>query len=146
MSEMKKVKYNTEEILQMAEKMHEEYNMIFFERGLPVRAIGNLAKLLEEVDQTEENKMKVLEYAARIKYEIQISVDHITPGLAGNPKYLHYKSNDFAVQKAVNDIYTCEKSEEEYPKIIQSSIDSAYFYIKQDELVEEDERKLLFSF
>ena len=118
--------YSDEEILQIAQKMHEEYELVFLESGVPRLAVTNLARSLSGYPQTQEKRLMTLEYAARIKYEIQNYVNHVNYKVSKDPKYFHYKKNEFAVKQAVNDMYGLE-TEEELPKLIKYCVGNALF-------------------
>ena len=132
-----KVKYTEGEISYIAEKMHFQYEIIFLGKKVPKVAISNLARLLEQYPQEDDKKMITLEYAARIKYEIQNAINHVTFKLSRDKRYFIYNKSSFAVRQAIKDVYGY--GEEELPEIIKSCVDDAYFWIINDDDYEEED-------
>lgn len=122
---MKEIKYGRKEIVDVAKRMHDNYGMIFVNRLVPVHSVKKLAKLLEEYNQTEEQRLFVLEYAARIKYDILLNTDFFSVELCKDPTYFGFKNNQFATSKAVSDIYGLDE-EIEMPELIEKSVKHAY--------------------
>ena len=132
MEEINKVKYTDEDILLIAEKMHDSYKMIFLGKKVPIPAISSLAILLEEYPQTEDKKLIALEYAARIKYEIQNMDRLLRYKLEYDKRNFVYNKSSFAVKKAISDIYGYGEIND-IPEVIESCVDDAYFYIISSE-------------
>ena len=126
MRDLTEVKYNRKEIVDVAKRMHDNYGMIFVNRFVPVHSMKNLARLLEEYSQTEEQRLFVLEYAARIKYEILLNTDYFSVETCKNPMYFDFKNSAFASSKAASDIYGLDQ-EVEMPELIEKSVDHAYY-------------------
>ena len=124
--------YNNYEILDIANLIYDEYGYIFVMKNIPIIQIKNLAKLLEKSSIIEENKLKILEYSARIKYEIKMVID-LDFSISNNRFYMKFKKNDFAVNIA---IMTMINSNWDYvqnsPSIIQSSIYNAFYKTKEN--------------
>lgn len=126
--ELNNTNYSDEEILEIAEKIHEEYEGIFTKNEVPVGEILKLARLLSASEDEDENKrVMALEYAARIKYEVQLYTDYTNYNVRKDPRYFPYKNNEFAADKALHDIYKInEEKKEDIPKLIKYCIGNAY--------------------
>ena len=122
---MKKVIYTEDEIMHIAEKIYSDFEMIFLGKKLPIATITFLARLLEKYPQTEEKKIIVLEYASRIKFEIQNEFSNTNYKLNNEQNNITHRSS-FAVKKAINDFYGYNKIEN-IPEIFESCIENAYF-------------------
>ena len=121
----KKVKYTCKEINDVAKRMHSKYKIVFANRCVPRLAIRSLTKKLEEYPITEEQRLFVLEYAARIKYEIMHNVDYIYYDRSKDPTYFEYKKKDFAPLTAISYINGNDENEE-LPELIKDCISKAY--------------------
>lgn len=132
------VKYSDEDILYIAEKIYSQYEVIFLGKKVPKLAISSLARLLEKYPQEEDRKMLTLEYAARIKYEIQNAFDHIDFKLDREDKNFVYNKSSFAVRQATKDVYGYGE-DEELPETIKSCVDDAYFCIINEDEYDEDD-------
>ena len=118
-------KYNKEEIRKIADKIHEEFNIIFFNKDVPTGAIRNLARILECYPQTNEDKMYALELAAYIKYEVVQETEYVKPVLSSTPQFNKYRTNAFAVKKALSTIYNYEDEYKDMPRRIEESVKTA---------------------
>lgn len=127
---LKNISYSDEEIIELANKIHDSYELIFKDKGLPKYEVLSLANMLSNYPQSEDKKIMTLEYATRIKFEIQNYLENINSNTNKDPKYFDYKKNDFAVKKAILDIYGSDderKINEDIPKLIKMCTGNAYF-------------------
>lgn len=129
------INYTDDEIISMANKIYNDYGLTFNWKKAPVRAIKNLAYILDEYNINTDEKMDVLECAARIKYEIKKALE-TNYSLSLNRYYFRYKKNNFATKMAIANNYGFDKSFIYYlPSLIQSSLNNAYFKTNEDEQV-----------
>ena len=136
--------YTDEEIEKVADKMYGEYKTIFYKRSTPTSAILDLGRLLSDRPYTEDKKLISLEYAARIKYEIQQYIDFININVSKDPKYNEYKSDEFAVNQAVNFLYQIDDEEEmKIPKLVRYCIGNALYAICKEN--NGDNKKLILN-
>ena len=121
--------YTQEEILDVATKMYDDYEMVFIGKEVPKAAVTNLAKMLSEYDFINDKKLIALEYAARVKYEIENYVGHVNIKTSKDPRYFPYKNNEFAVKQTLLDIYGYNNEEEKLPKLIKYCLSNAFFEV-----------------
>ena len=95
------IKYSESDILQIAKRIYEDYDIIFHNKEYPVMEIRNLARILEMYPQTEEDKLDALKLSSFIKYEIIQEIDYLSTSLRDNKEFNEYKTNTFAVNKAL---------------------------------------------
>ena len=126
----KKIKYSNEEIINIAQKIYDDYSFLMIENKLPIRVVLNLAKLLEEHDIKEEDKLMALECATRIKYELIKAID-IDYNLGRNHFYYRFKKNDFIIKMTLLHV---NKLNKEFilcfPDVVQHSLNSAYYKLE----------------
>lgn len=117
--------YNEDEIMEISKKIHEDYPIFFGENTSPKTIIKKMAKLLSNHNINEENKLKILECAARIKYELKLDID-TNYSLSLNRYYFRFKKNDFIIKMA---IALNEERDRKFlyclPHIVQTSLNKA---------------------
>ena len=123
--------YSDEEILEISEKINGEYEAIFDRNNTSLNDILNLASSLSSLNIAEDEKrVMALEYAARIKYEVLLYTDYSNYNVRKDPRYFEYKNNEFAVNKAIQDIISNENEcIEDVPKLIKLCVGNAYYSV-----------------
>lgn len=94
--------YNNDEIKEVVKKLENEY-----EFSLSERQVKNIAKKLQDYDFNYEDRLLALEYACRIKNEINnyIRFNVFNYNLK---KYYHYNTIDYAIDRVLSIIYDGE--------------------------------------
>ena len=140
--ELIRVLYTDEEINEITQKLFLDYNGLLFSKKAPKAAVLNVARLLEQYPQTEDNKLNVLEFVSRYKCELKLlsSGLKIDERLSKSPVSYAFKygKNEYAIKMALNYFYGSNKNFiYSFPVPIQSCINRVIFKMGDQENIHE---------
>ena len=107
--EKNKLMYSNEDQIMVAYKVYQDYMLFINDKNHFIKSVNKFANLFSAYELVEEDKLLALEFALRIKYEIEMYTKFYI-----NRFYCRFKKSDFIIKTALyclqNDDYNCDVS------------------------------------